>query len=91
VAHEPAMTGGNALRGDGPHLPNGGNTEVGQRCQKIPQLRASSSFSGLISYIREGLTPGIRTVFAYSPFALGGGSAPTLAEPFSASRMPRCK
>ena len=52
---------------------------------KPPQLRASSSFSGLISYSREGLTPGIRTVFAYSPFALGGGSAPTLAKTFSAA------
>jgi hypothetical protein len=33
VAHEPvgAMMGGNALRGGDTHLPDEGNTEVGQR------------------------------------------------------------
>jgi hypothetical protein len=44
VAHEPVgvMTGGNALRGDGPHLPNEGNTEVGQRGSMRDKLRVLS-------------------------------------------------
>jgi hypothetical protein len=41
------MTGGNARRGDGPHLPNGGNTEVGQR--------GSVTLGGLLGCLAAGL------------------------------------
>jgi hypothetical protein len=41
---------------------------------KTPSAQCVFEFSGSIVYSREGLTPGIRTVFVYSPFALAGGS-----------------